>query len=167
MALCFGATTLLRRSLLAALLLIVAGPLAAADLAGRVVAIADGDTLTLLTAERRQMRIRLACIDAPESRQPYGTRARQELAALAFRQEARVEVQDVDRYGRTVGTVFVGRVNINAELVRRGAAWVYVRYNRNPALPRLEAAARQAGAGLWALPPAERVPPWEWRQARR
>ncbi|WP_419900761.1 thermonuclease family protein [Roseomonas sp. USHLN139] len=158
---------LLRRSFFAALLLILAGPLAATELAGQVVAIADGDTLTLLTAERRQVRIRLAGIDTPESRQPYGTRARQELAGLAFRQQVRIEVQDVDRYGRTVGTVFVGRSNINAEMVRRGAAWVYGRYNKDPALPRLEVAARQARAGLWALPPAERVPPWEWRRPRR
>lgn len=135
----------------------------AADLSGRVVGIADGDTLTLLTADKRQVRVRLAGIDTPERAQPYGSRARQELSELAFGKEAEVAVQDTDRYGRTVGRVQAGGVDVNAELVRRGAAWVYRRYNRDPSLPALEADARAAGRGLWALPEAQRVPPWEWR----
>jgi endonuclease YncB( thermonuclease family) len=100
------------------------------------------------------VRIRLTGIDAPESRQPYGTRAQQELSTLSFRKQARVVVQDTDRYGRTVGQVWVDRLNVNAELVRRGAPWVYPQYNRDPALPGLEAAARQAQQGLWAPPPS-------------
>jgi endonuclease YncB( thermonuclease family) len=155
-----------RHLLLTILLLLLTGPLAATELVGRIVSIADGDTLTLLTTEQRQVQIRLAGIDAPESHQPYGSRARQELAALAFRKDARIDVQDIDRYGRTVGTVFVGEVDINAEMVRRGAAWVYVRYNRDPTLPLLQVEARQARLGLWALPKRERTPPWIWRRER-
>ena len=79
--------------LLAALLLTTA-PALAADLLRQVVGIQDGDTLTLLTPERRQVRVRLHGIGAPESRQPYGTRAQQELSALAFRQQVRVTVED-------------------------------------------------------------------------
>ncbi|MCG7360422.1 thermonuclease family protein [Roseomonas sp. ACRSG] len=135
------------------LCLLASIPAWAADLTGRVVAIPDGDTLTLLTPERRQVRVRLHAIDMPESRQPYGTRARQELSALAFRQEVRVEVMDTDRYGRTVGQVWVGDLNVNAEMVRRGAAWVYRQFNRDPALMALERGAREAQRGLWALPP--------------
>jgi endonuclease YncB( thermonuclease family) len=156
----------LRRLLLTTLLLLLAPPLAAAELVGRIVAIADGDTLTLLTAEQHQVHIRLAGIDPPESRQPYGTRARQELAALAFKKDARIAVQDTNRYGRTVGMVFVGEVDINAEMVRRGAVWVYVRYNRDPNLSLLQVEARQARLDLWALPEPERTPPWIWRRER-
>ncbi|MBO1077253.1 thermonuclease family protein [Roseomonas marmotae] len=151
-----------RLLLLASLLL--SQPTLAAELFGRVVGIADGDTLTLLTPERQQVKVRLYGIDAPESRQPYGTRAQQELSALAFRKEVRVVVEDTDRYGRKVGRVWAGPVDVNAELVRRGAAWVYRQYNRDPALPRLEAEARQAKRGLWSLPPQEQVPPWDWRR---
>ncbi len=71
-------------------------------------------------ASFKQVRVRLAEIDTPESRQPYGNRARQALSDLAFNQQARVVVQDTDRYGRTVGRVYVGAVDVNAELVKQG-----------------------------------------------
>jgi len=69
--------------------------------------------------------VRLGEIDTPESKQPYGSRARQALSDLAFGKPARVVVQDTDKYGRTVGRVYVGGVDVNAELVKQGAAWVY------------------------------------------
>ncbi|MFC7477542.1 thermonuclease family protein [Dankookia sp. GCM10030260] len=137
---------------------------AAPDLLGQVVGISDGDTLTLLTPDRRQTKVRLAEIDTPERRQPYGSRAREALADLAFQRQVRVVVEDTDRYGRTIGRVYAGRRDVNAEMVRRGAAWVYDRYNRDPKLPALEAEARAARRGLWALPEAARMPPWEWRR---
>jgi endonuclease YncB( thermonuclease family) len=136
----------------------------ASGLAGKVVAVADGDTLTLLTPARRQVKVRLAEIDTPETGQPYGSRAKQILSDLAFSKEARVEVTDTDRYGRAVGRLHVGATDVNAEMVRRGAAWVYVQYNRDRSLLRVEAEARAARRGLWALPESERVPPWEWRR---
>ncbi len=158
----------LRSLALAAAALIAAGqPAFAERIAGRVVGVADGDTLTVLTDHKRQVRMRLAGLDTPERRQPYGTRARQVRSALAFGRSAEVKVEDTDRHGRSVGRVRVGGRDVNAEMVRRGAAWVYVRYNRDPALVALEAKARVARRGLWALPEAERVPPWEWRAARR
>jgi len=63
-----------------------------------------------------------------------------------------------------VGRVWVGRTDVNAEMVRQGAAWVYRRYSRDPALLVLEQEARDRRRGLWALPEAERVPPWDWRR---
>ena len=110
------------------LLALLAGPLLAADYTGKVVGISDGDTLTLLVpdgASYRQVKVRLGEIDTPESRQPYGERAKQALSDLAFGQQARVVVQDTDRYGRTVGRVYVGGTDVNAEMVKRGAAWAY------------------------------------------
>jgi len=159
-----------RRPTIALLLLatlFISVPAWAAELTGRVVGLADGDTLTLLTPERRQVRIRLGEIDTPESRQPYGTRARQVLSELVFGKDARVVVQDTDRYGRTVGRVYAGAVDVNAEMVRQGAAWVYRQYSRDAALLQLEVEAKAARRGLWALPEAERTPPWEWRAAER
>ena len=154
-------------ALAAAALLAAGQPASAEAITGRVVGVADGDTLTVLAEGKRQVRVRLAGIDAPERRQPYGTRARQALAALAFGRAAQVEVEDIDRYERPVGRVRVGGSDVNAEMVRRGAAWVYTRHNRDPSLVPLEAEARAARRGLWALPEAERIPPWEWRAARR
>ena len=135
----------------------------AREIACRVVAIADGDTLTVLTQTQQQVRVRLAEIDTPEAAQPYGSRARQELSELAFGKDVQVAVRDTDRYGRTVGRVSAGGQDVNAEMVRRGAAWVYRQYSRDAALLAVEAEARAARRGLWALPEAQRVPPWEWR----
>lgn len=74
---------------------------------------------------------------------------------------------DRDRYGRTVGRVYVGGMDVNAELVRQGAAWVYRHYAKDPALFALEDEARAAKRGLWTLPEAQQIPPWEWRKAGR
>ena len=150
-------------------LAVLAGPLLAAELTGRVVGVSDGDTLTLLVpdgASFKQVRVRLAEIDTPESRQPYGNRARQALSDLAFNQQARVVVQDTDRYGRTVGRVFVGGVDVNAEMIRQGAAWAYRQYLKDQSLLTLEAEAKGAKRGLWGLPETERCPPWDWRRGR-
>ncbi len=153
---------------LAALLLVLAAPLALADqLPCRVVGVSDGDTLTCLTSASRQVKVRLAEIDAPESRQPYGSRAKQALSALAFGKQVVLEVQDTDRYGRTVARVVADGQDVNAELVRQGAAWVYRQYSRDRSLIALEEQARAAARGLWALPGSERMPPWEWRKAGR
>ncbi len=104
----------MRHSLPAAVALLVAlaSPALAAkphyELTGRVVAIADGDTLTVLDAEKVQHKIRLAGIDAPEKGQAFGTKAREDLAGKVFRQDVRVEVIDVDRYKREVGRIYLG-----------------------------------------------------------
>ena len=65
-----------------------AGP---ASLRGRVVGVTDGDTLTVLVDER-PLKVRLAQIDAPESGQPWGRRAKRALSDLTFAQDARVDV---------------------------------------------------------------------------
>lgn len=146
-------------------LALLAAPSAFAELIrGEVVAISDGDTLTLLTAQKKQVKVRLAEIDTPEKAQPYGQKARQALADMTFRKQATVDVQTVDRYGRSVGLVSVGGTDVNRALVESGAAWVYRAYNKDKSLLQVEASARAARRGLWALPEAERVAPWEWRR---
>lgn len=154
----------------AVLLLFLLSPAAcggAGGIEGRVVAVSDGDTLTVLTAADEEVKVRLAGIDTPEARQPYGARARQQLAELAFRRPVRVEVEGTDRYGRAVGRVHAGGRDVNAEMVRLGGGWVYRQYSRDRALLDLEQEARDARRGLWSLPEADRVPPWAWRRAHQ
>ena len=149
------------------LFIILTGPLLAAELTGKVVGISDGDTLTLLVpdgASFKQVKVRLGEIDTPESRQPYGNRARQALSDLAFGKQARVVVQDTDKYGRTVGRVYVGGTDVNAEMVKQGAAWVYRQYLKDQSLLTIEQQAKTAKRGLWGLPETERCPPWDWRR---
>ena len=135
---------------------------AADELVGRVVSIADGDTLTLLVS-RQQIKVRLLDIDAPERRQPFGTRSRQSLADLCHGKPARVESTGADRYGRTLVRVHCAGVDANAEQVRRGMAWVYVQYApKDSPLYAVQAEARAARRGLWQ--DAGPMPPWEWRR---
>lgn len=132
----------------------------AATFAGRVISIADGDTITVLV-EREQIKVRLIEIDAPEKAQAFGNKSKQALADMVFGKEVQVEERGKDRYKRTLGRVVVNGLEANAEMVRQGYAWVYRKYSKNPDLLRLESAAREAKLGLWADP--EPIPPWEWR----
>ena len=138
----------------------------AENLTGKVVSIADGDTITILT-DNKQTRIRLAEIDTPEKNQPYGKKAKKALSDFIFGKTVRIEVETIDRYGRTVGTIFLNDLNINKEMVKAGHAWVYVQYARDKTLFDLEKNARENQSGLWALPEGERIAPWQWRRGKR
>ena len=132
---------------------------------GLVVKIADGDTLTLLTGSNEKIKVRLAGIDTPERKQPFGSEAKQALSKLVFQKKALIEVETKDRYGRTVGIVFVDGQNINYELVRQGMAWVYRKYTDDEIFYGLEAQAKTKKTGLWA--DAKSIAPWSWRKGVR
>ena len=139
----------------------------AQSLSGKVISVQDGDSFTLLTPERKQVKIRVAEIDAPERGQPYGNRARQELTRLIKDQHVTVETQVVDRYGRIVGKPIVGDKDITAEMVKIGAAWVYCTYSEDESLYKLERQAKANKHGVWGTSEYENIPPWEWRQDKR
>ncbi|MFO1419347.1 MAG: thermonuclease family protein, partial [Methylotetracoccus sp.] len=130
-------------------------------LRGRVVAVVDGDTLTVLDIGHRQHRIRLHQIDAPEHAQDFGTRSKQSLAQLVAGREVTVEQVDTDRYGRIVGTVWAAGQDINLAQVRAGMAWVYRQYGKDPAYLAAEASAKRSRIGLWSQ--ARPIPPWTFR----
>ena len=148
------------RVLAAALWCLSPAPARAESWTGRVVAVHDGDTLTVL-AGRESIKVRLDEIDAPELRQAYGRASKKSLSALCFDRYAEVNEQGRDRYGRVLGRVSCAGTDANAEQVRRGYAWFYVQYGRDPALRSLESSARARRAGLWAEP--DPVPPWNFR----
>lgn len=134
---------------------------------GKVVGVHDGDTITLLTEDKRDIRVRLTQIDAPEKNQPFGMDSKKILSDLIYLKSVWVKNEDVDRYGRTLGTIYLNETDINAEMVRLGAAWVYTRYAYDTGLFDLENEARLAEQGLWALPKKDHIPPWEWRKRRK
>jgi len=128
----------------------------AAVLSGKVVGIADGDTITVLTPDKVQVKIRLVGIDAPEKGQPFGQKSKDHLASLVFAKVVTVEYSKTDRYGRTLGRVLVSGLDANLEQIRSGFAWHYKEYAREQA-PLLreqysaaEASAMRARLGLWA-----------------
>ena len=130
-------------------------------LTGKVVRIADGDTLTVLDAANVQHKVRLAGIDAPERGQPFGSKARELLATLTMGKTVTVRGGRPDKYGRTLARVEVEGQDVNRELVAEGLAWHYTQFDRSDDLAAAERAARAARRGLWA--DAKPVPPWEWR----
>jgi endonuclease YncB( thermonuclease family) len=158
-------------TVLVALCAIAPAAASAAELDGTVVAISDGDTLTLIGTDKRQHRIRLDGIDAPERTQPYGQRARQSLAQLAYGRAAIVNCPKVDRYGREVCRVTIDGVDVGLEQIRRGLAWHYVKYaHEQRAVDRAryaqaESEARARSAGLWSF--EDPVPPWDYRRGER
>lgn len=152
-----------RRLLMVSLLFVF--PCQADTINGKVVAIADGDTITVLQ-KRQQHKVRLAEIDTPEKKQPYGNKAKQALSDMVFGKTVTVKQVDTDRYGRIVGKVYLDGLYVNAEMVKNGHAWVYRKYAKDQDLYRLEEHARRQKIGLWALQEDQRIPPWEWRHKR-
>lgn len=142
------------------------------QLRGEVVAVADGDTLTVLDDHRRQLRVRMAFIDAPERAQPFGQIARKVLAARVFRRQVRLEVIEQDRYGRLVARVWLQQEDINLQQLRDGNAWHYRYFAREKqsredfaVYAAAEQQARGGRLGLWRLPSP--VPPWQFRHQRQ
>jgi endonuclease YncB( thermonuclease family) len=137
---------------------------------GKVVGVSDGDTITVLDADKRQHKIRLEGIDAPGSSQDYGSRAKQSLSDLVFGKTVTVTSSKRDRYGRVLGkvTLDVGKLplegrNVNLEQVRRGYAWFYRHYAKElrpedaAAYERAENDAKASKRGMWAN--GEPMPP--------
>jgi endonuclease YncB( thermonuclease family) len=132
------------------------------QLSGTVVSVLDGHTIEVLY-NRRAKRIRLNGIDAPEKGQAFGQKAKQFVSGQAFWKEVTVRTFGLDKYGRTIGDVFLpdGRM-LNEELVREGLAWWYRKYAPdNVKLEKLEAEAREAKRNLWSH--KKPVPPWVYR----
>jgi endonuclease YncB( thermonuclease family) len=147
--------------IVAAAVLVGAAPEARADFAGRVVAVHDGDTVTVLSAGVAR-RVRLLGIDAPERGQPYASVSRRALATRVAGREVTVVERGKDSFGRALGRVLVAGTDANTAQVQDGHAWVFRRYETDPALIALEAEAKAAGRGLWR--DSAPVPPWVWRE---
>jgi endonuclease YncB( thermonuclease family) len=151
----------------------------AATLTGRVVAVADGDSVTVLDAGKVRHKVRLAAIDAPEKGQAFGNRSKQHLSDLVFQKEVSVQWRKRDRYGRIVGKLMVQSPdcplcpkNLDAGQAQLsvGLAWWY-RKHANEQSPSdrgryesEESEARARRVGLWRDPAP--VPPWEFRRAK-
>ena len=99
--------------------------LSADELRGRVVHVADGDTITVLDASNTQRKIRLSRIDAPEKAQAYGDVSRKHLAAFVAGKTVCVEFTKSDKYGRILGTIWDGETDVNLQMVKDGLAWHY------------------------------------------
>ncbi len=135
---------------------------------GKVIDVADGDTITILTQSDGKIKIRLAGIDCPESTQTHGEKAKQYLSSLVDGKRVSIQPETVDRYGRTVGMVLVNGANINEQIVSNGHGWVFRKYCTADYCGdwlKLEEKARKTRIGLWQ--DANPKPPWEWRAEQK
>jgi endonuclease YncB( thermonuclease family) len=140
-------------------------------LSGRVVGVADGDTITVLDSTHAQHKIRLAGIDAPEKKQAFGNVSKKSLSDMVFNQQVDVEWHKEDRYGRKVGKVLVNDEDVNLEQIKRGMAWFYKKYKGELIQEdriiydqaQLEAEANQVGLWVDSYP----IPPWDFRKQRK
>lgn len=133
-----------------------------------VVAISDGDTLKVRCGESgqyQQVIIRLAEIDAPEKKQPFGNVSKHALSDLCFQQMAKVTPETMDRFGRTVAHVECRGKDASAQQVLTGNAWVFDRYVKDRSLYTLQKAAQEQRLGLWRDP--NPLAPWLWRAQQR
>ena len=131
-----------------------------------MVSVADGDTITILDASQKQTKIRLYGIDCPETRQPFGTKAKEFTSKAVFGKTVSVTVKDTDRYGRTVGIVWTERKTLNQSIVKVGLAWWYQYYAKDAKdLQLAEIYAKKAKLGVWSQP--NPIAPWDWRRGKR
>lgn len=134
-----------------------------AEMTGKVISVADGDTITIIeNLDNGRFKIRLYGIDAPEKKQDFGQKAKQHLSSLIFGKEVKIKFTEIDRYGRIVGKVYLNDNEINIEMLKAGMAWHYSRYDQTPAYITAEKQARKNGIGLWSM--KNPIPPWNFRK---
>jgi len=131
----------------------------------KVVGVHDGDSITCLTDDKRQLKVRLDAIDAPELGQPFGQASKKALSDMVFGKTVTVIEKKKDRWGRTVAHVLVEGKDTNLMMLEQGMAWHYTEYSNNKRLQKAEDEARVARKGLWA--DRDPVPPWDWRKTER
>ena len=165
---------------LALSLLLLAGPILADTIAGRVSDIGDGATVTVVDSAMIRHVIRLAAIDAPDFRQPYGKESKQHLSDLVLDKEVKVEWTRQDRYGRIVGKLILQTppcatcpktLDAGLAQLEAGLAWWDRETRRQQTLSDqgyyeyAEFDAKSRRIGLWQDPAP--IPPWEWRKKNR
>jgi endonuclease YncB( thermonuclease family) len=145
--------------------------LEAATLQGKVVSVADGDTITVLDSQKTQHKIRLQGIDAPERAQAFGNKSKQSLHEMVHGKQVTVDYQKKDKYGRVVGKLLLNNTDVCLEQLKRGMAWHYKQYaNEQPKEDRetyslAEQQAKTELKGLWK--DKHPVPPWEFRKQNK
>nr|WP_269091907.1 thermonuclease family protein [Aliarcobacter butzleri] len=143
-------------------LIILSSYLFSLELIGKVVKVSDGDTITVLTSDKTQYKIRLNDIDAPEKKQAFGNKSKDNLAKYIAGKTVTVQYQKKDKYKRILGTIYYNNIDINLKQVKDGFAWVYKKYSKNQDYYNAEKLARDNKKGLWI--DKNPIAPWEFRK---
>lgn len=130
---------------------------------GKVIKVIDGDTITILTQNKEQIRVRLYGIDAPEKKQAYGDVSKKALSNMIAGKQVEIKEHGRDIYKRVLGAIFLNNVDINAKMVSNGYAWAFIKYSKK--YVEQEQFARKNKKGLWQDKNA--IAPWEFRKLKR
>ena len=146
-------------------LLLISSNLLSLELKGKIIHISDGDTVHLLTDNKEKIKIRLNDIDAPESKQAFGNKSKENLKNYIYQKNVVVEYKNKDKYKRVLGTIYYQNRDINLQQVKNGYAWVYKKYSKNPIYFKAEQDARINKIGLWS--DKNPIEPWEFRKNKK
>lgn len=147
------------------ILLLISTNLLSLELKGKIIHISDGDTVHLLTDKKEKIKIRLNDIDAPESKQAYGNKSKENLKKYIYQKNVIVEYKKKDKYKRVLGTIYYQNKDINIQQVKDGYAWVYKKYSKNSNYFKAEKGARSKKLGLWS--DKNPIEPWEFRKNKK
>ncbi|UYZ83071.1 thermonuclease family protein [Entomomonas sp. E2T0] len=142
----------------------------------------DGDTITCLTTQKEQIKVRLYQIDAPEKGQDFGNRSKQALSDLIFNKEVSIRTHGKDKYRRILGTIYYKTIvcsypaatksnpsctikkDINLSMIQLGMAWYYPFTKKNGSYDKEQAIAKHNKVGLWSQ---KAIAPWEFRKSKK
>ena len=147
------------------LLLLISSNLLSLELKGKIIHISDGDTVHLLTDNKEKIKIRLNDIDAPESKQAFGNKSKENLKKYIYQKNVVVKYKNKDKYKRVLGTIYYQNRDINLQQVKDGYAWVYKKYSKNPIYFKAEQEAKSKKLGLWS--DKNPIEPWEFRKNKK
>ena len=134
-------------------------------LTGKVIRVADGDTVTILLKDKTEQRIRFQAIDAPEHAQDFGSASRKFLNDLVYGKTILVKVDKIDKHNRVVGRVYLDDTDVELESLKAGMSWHYSFFNQEKALAEAQAEAQKAKRGLWSQ--KNPINPQDWRRGKR
>ncbi|MCT7523319.1 thermonuclease family protein [Aliarcobacter cryaerophilus] len=147
------------------LILLLSSNLASFELRGKIIHISDGDTVHLLTSKNEKIKIRLNDIDAPEAKQAFGNKSKENIKKFIYQKDVIVEYKKKDQYKRVLGTIYYQNRDINLQQVKDGYAWVYKKYSKNPTYFKAEQEARSKKRGLWS--DRNPIEPWVFRKNKK
>lgn len=139
--------------------------LVAETITGKVISVTDGDTIKILDEKNKVYKIRLNDIDAPEKKQAFGNKSKENLSKYIAGENVRVEYYKLDRYKRILGTVYFKDKDINKQQIIDGYAWVYKKYSKNNEYINQERISKNHKRGLWK--DEKPIEPWEFRKMKK
>lgn len=134
-------------------------------LSAKVIRIKDGDTVEVIDKQKNTVTLRLAEVDCPEKKQPFGTKAKQFTSDLVYLKTIKYIVTNKDLYGRYIAKIYFENKYLSAEIIKKGMGWQYKKYSTSKELAKFEQQARSKKIGLWIDP--NPIYPSEWRKAKK